>query len=68
MDTAAGYFGKIMEELFLYRRDEWELSLRKMVLLWGIGTFRYGEQCNCPGICETGGGNGPEQYELPQVV
>lgn len=39
MDTAAGYFGKIMEELFLYRRDEWEPALRRMGFY--LGKFLY---------------------------
>ena len=39
LDTAAGYFGNIMEELFLYRKDEWEVELRQMGFY--LGKFLY---------------------------
>lgn len=39
IDTAAGYFGKIMEELFLYQQDEWEQALRQMGFY--LGKFLY---------------------------
>ena len=29
MDTVAGYFGRIMEEICAYRQDEWEQTLRR---------------------------------------
>lgn len=35
IDTAAGYFGNIMEELFVYRHDEWEHTLRHMGFYFG---------------------------------
>lgn len=39
IDTAAGYFGRIMEELFVYRKDEWEPVLRQMGFY--LGKFLY---------------------------
>lgn len=38
-DTAAGLFGKITEEIFAYRRDEWEADLRYMGFY--LGKFIY---------------------------
>lgn len=39
MDKAAGYFGDILAELFVYRQDEWEEPLRKMGYF--LGKFIY---------------------------
>ena len=39
LDTISGYFGKIMEELFVYRKDEWEPTLRRMGFY--LGKFIY---------------------------
>ena len=39
IDRAAGCFGKLMEELFLYRRDMWEKNLRRMGFF--LGKFIY---------------------------
>ena len=39
IDEMAGYFGNIMAELFVYREDEWEKSLRKMGFF--LGKFIY---------------------------
>lgn len=39
MDEMAGYFGRIMEELFAWRQDEWEESLRRMGFY--LGKFIY---------------------------
>ena len=38
-DTAAGLFGKITEEIFAYRKDEWEGDLRQMGFY--LGKFIY---------------------------
>ncbi len=35
LDEAAGHFGKIMEELFLWKKDEWEQPLRCMGFFLG---------------------------------
>ena len=34
IDKMAGCFGKIMEEMFAYRQDEWEPTLRRMGFTW----------------------------------
>lgn len=39
LDTMAGLFGEIMAELFVYRHDEWENSLRKIGFF--LGKFIY---------------------------
>ena len=39
IDRTAGCFGKLMEELFLYRRDMWEKNLRRMGFF--LGKFIY---------------------------
>ena len=39
IDRMAGLFGKVMEELFVYRQDEWEEILRK--LGFNLGKFIY---------------------------
>jgi hypothetical protein len=39
VDIIAGYFGTIMSELFVYRTDEWEESLRKIGFF--MGKFIY---------------------------
>ncbi|MDO4276701.1 MAG: DUF5685 family protein [Eubacteriales bacterium] len=39
IDKMAGCFGKIMEEIFAYREDEWECSLRRMGFY--LGKFIY---------------------------
>ncbi len=39
MDEMAGYFGRIMEELFVWRQDAWEESLGKMGFY--LGKFIY---------------------------
>lgn len=39
LDIIAGYFGGIMSELFVYRCDEWETTLRKMGFF--LGKFIY---------------------------
>ena len=39
IDLAAGYFGEIMGEIFVYKRDEWEEDLRKMGFY--LGKFIY---------------------------
>ena len=38
-DTAAGLFGRITEEIFAYRKDEWEENLRQMGFY--LGKFIY---------------------------
>ena len=39
IDLAAGYFGEILGEIFVYRQDEWEEDLRKMGFY--LGKFIY---------------------------
>ena len=39
IDRTAGCFGRLMEELFVYREDMWEKSLRKMGFF--LGKFIY---------------------------
>lgn len=39
IDKMAGLFGKVMEELFVYRQDEWEAVLRKLGFY--LGKFIY---------------------------
>ncbi|MGN0465534.1 MAG: DUF5685 family protein [Lachnospiraceae bacterium] len=39
IDEMAGYFGQIMAELFAYKEDEWQQSLRKMGFF--LGKFIY---------------------------
>lgn len=39
LDQAAGYFGKIMAEVFVWRQDEWETDLRRMGFF--LGKFIY---------------------------
>lgn len=39
IDKMAGLFGKVMEELFIYKEDEWEEILRK--LAYNLGKFIY---------------------------
>lgn len=39
LDRTAGCFGRLMEELFLYREDMWERNLRKMGFF--LGKFIY---------------------------
>ena len=39
LDKTAGCFGKLMEELFLYKKDRWEETLRKMGFF--MGKFIY---------------------------
>ena len=39
LDRTAGCFGKLMEELFLYRKDVWEEQLRRMGFF--LGKFIY---------------------------
>lgn len=39
IDKMAGCFGKIMEEIFVYRHDQWEPSLRRMGFY--LGKFIY---------------------------
>lgn len=35
LDLASGYFGEIMAEIFVWRKDEWEKELRHMGFFWG---------------------------------
>ena len=35
IDKTAGFFGEIMAELFVYRKDEWEEKLRRMGFFFG---------------------------------
>ncbi len=39
VDKMSGIFGHIMEEIFAYRQDEWERSLRRMGFY--LGKFIY---------------------------
>lgn len=39
LDKMAGFFGDIMAEIFAYRKDEWELSLRRIGFF--LGKFIY---------------------------
>ena len=39
IDVSARYFGKLMEELFVYRKDHWESKLRRMGFY--LGKFIY---------------------------
>lgn len=39
LDRMAGHFGEIMAEVFAYRQDEWEVSLRRMGFY--LGKFIY---------------------------
>ena len=39
MDRAAGYTGELMEEIFVYKKDEWEKPLRRMGFF--LGKFIY---------------------------
>lgn len=39
IDVTAGYFGKLMAELFVYKHDMWETTLRKMGFY--LGKFIY---------------------------
>lgn len=39
MDMVSGCFGRIMEEIFVYREDEWEQTLRRMGFF--LGKFIY---------------------------
>ena len=39
LDKRAGFFGGIMAEIFAYRKDEWELSLRRIGFF--LGKFIY---------------------------
>lgn len=39
LDQAAGYFGKIMAEVLVWRQDEWEADLRRMGFF--LGKFIY---------------------------
>lgn len=39
LDRMAGYFGKITEEIFVYKKDEWEESLRRTGFF--LGKFIY---------------------------
>jgi hypothetical protein len=39
IDVSARYFGKLMEELFVYRKDHWEPKLRRMGFY--LGKFIY---------------------------
>lgn len=39
IDKMAGFFGDIMAEIFAYRKDEWELSLRRIGFF--LGKFIY---------------------------
>lgn len=39
LDEAPGYFGRIMEEVFAWREDEWEADLRRMGFF--MGKFIY---------------------------
>lgn len=39
MDEASGYFGEIMAEILVYRKDEWEKDLRRMGFF--LGKFIY---------------------------
>ena len=39
LDQTAGYFGKIMAEVFAWRQDEWEAELRRMGFF--LGKFIY---------------------------
>lgn len=39
IDKMAGYFGRVMEEIFAYRHDEWEDTLRAMGFF--LGKFIY---------------------------
>ncbi|MEY8390866.1 DUF5685 family protein [Lachnospiraceae bacterium 45-W7] len=39
LDLASGYFGEIMAEIFVWRRDEWEKELRHMGFF--LGKFIY---------------------------
>lgn len=39
IDEMAGYFGNIMAELFIYKEDEWQQSLRMMGFF--LGKFIY---------------------------
>ena len=39
LDKMAGFFGGIMAEIFAYRKDEWELSLRRIGFF--LGKFIY---------------------------
>lgn len=38
-DEVSGYFGRIMEEVFVWRKDEWEADLRRMGFF--LGKFIY---------------------------
>lgn len=39
LDEVSGYFGRIMEEIFVWRKDEWEADLRRMGFF--MGKFIY---------------------------
>lgn len=39
LDKMAGYFGRLTEEIFVYKKDEWEESLRRMGFF--LGKFIY---------------------------
>jgi hypothetical protein len=39
LDKVSGYFGEIMAEIFAYRKDEWEPTLRRMGFY--LGKFIY---------------------------
>lgn len=39
IDKVAGCFGRLMEELFIYRRDQWEEGLRRLAFY--LGKFIY---------------------------
>ncbi len=39
LDKVSGYFGEIMAEIFAYRKDEWEATLRRMGFY--LGKFIY---------------------------
>lgn len=69
IDRAAGCFGRLMEELFVYREDIWEKNLRRMGFYLGKFIYIMDAYEDLPGDLEKGRYNplkeiyGKEDYE-----
>ena len=50
IDKMAGCFGKIMEEIFAWKQDVWEDTLRRMGFFLGKFIYLLGNQTFCEAV------------------
>lgn len=57
LDEVSGYFGRIMEEIFVWRKDEWEADLRRMGFFMGKFIYLMDAYEDVEKDCSTGNYN-----------